>query len=66
MDRAGNVNALEQAFLIKGGSVLLTYLPKVNKTLVVKIVNGKATKETLNGMIILKVKTMEGKIVYEH
>ena len=66
LDRAGNVNALEQAFLIKGGSVLLTYLPKVNKTLVVKIVNGKATKETLNGMIILKVKTMEGKIVYEH
>ena len=66
MDRAGNVNALEQALLIKSGSVSLTYLPKINKTLVVRRVNGKVTKETLNGMVILEVKTMGGKIEYEY
>ena len=66
LDKSGNVNGLEQALLIKGSSVSLTYLPKVNKTLIVKIMNGKAMKETLNGMVILKVKIDKGQISYQY
>jgi len=66
LDRSGNITRLEQELEIKDNSISLSYSSKHNQTVVVKKIKRKKEKITLNGMIILKVKTMGGKIEYDY
>ena len=66
LDKSGSINRLEQELETKDNSISLSYSSKHDQTVVVKKIQRKKEKITLNGMIILKVKTMGGKIEYDY
>src|SRR3989344_71460 len=66
LDKSGSINRLEQELETKDNSISLSYSSKHDQTVVVKKIQRKKEKITLNGMIILKVKMMGGKIEYEY
>ena len=66
LDRSGNITRLEQELEIKEKSVSLNYSSKHNETVVTEKIKRGKKKETLSGLVILKVKTMGGKIEYEY
>ena len=51
---------------MKEKSISLNYSSKHNETVVTEKIKGGKEKETLSGLVILKVKTMGGKIEYEY
>jgi len=65
-DRSGNISRLEQELEIKERSISLSYSSKHNQTVIVKKMKRKKEKITLDGMIILEVKTYKGQISYEY
>ena len=66
LDRSGNITRLEQELETKEKSISLNYSSKHNETVVTEKIKGGKEKETLSGLVILKVKTMGGKIEYEY
>ena len=66
LDRSGNITRLEQELEIKEKSVSLNYSSKHNETVVTEKIKRGKKKETLSGLVILKVKIMGGKIEYEY
>jgi len=66
LDKSGSINRLEQELETKDNSISLSYSSKHDQTVVVKKIQRKKEKITLNGMIILEVKIDKGRISYEY
>ena len=66
LDKSGSINRLEQELETKDNSISLNYSSKHDQTVIVKKMKRKKEKITLDGMIILEVKTYKGQISYEY